>query len=60
MSQNPMVEMQRMFSNSPEWAQFQQLTQGKNEKELEQVARNLAQTKGVDISQFARQNGLQI
>lgn len=55
-----MVEMQRMFSNSPEWAQFQQLTQGKNEKELEQVARNLAQTKGVDISQFARQNGLQI
>ena len=60
MSANPMAEMQRMFGNDPAWGQFQQLTQGKNAKELEQVARNLAQTKGVDISQFARQNGLQI
>ena len=52
--------MQRMFGNSPEWTQFQQLTQGKSRRELEQVARNLAQTKGVDLNQFARQNGLQI
>ena len=60
MSVNPMAEMQRMFGNSPEWSQFQQLTQGKSQRELEQVARNLAQTKGVDLNQFARQNGLQI
>ena len=53
-----MVEMQRMFSNNPEWKQWQQLTQGKNEQELEQVARNLAQTKGIDINQFRSQFGL--
>lgn len=58
MSQNPMVEMQRIFSNNPEWKQWQQLTQGKNEQELEQVARNLAQTKGIDINQFRSQFGL--
>ena len=58
MSQNPMVEMQRMFSNTPVWGQYQQLTQGKNEQELEQVARNLAQTKGIDINQYRSQFGL--
>lgn len=58
MAQNPMAEMQRMFSNSPIWGQFNQLTQGKNEKELEQVARNLAQTKGINLDQFRSQIGL--
>lgn len=59
-TQNPMEEMQKIFGNSPEWQQFKQLTHGKNEKELEQVARNLAKTKGIDINQFAMQNGLRI
>lgn len=58
MSANPMAEMQRMFGNDPAWGQFQQLTQGKNAKELEQVARNLAQTKGINLDQFRSQIGL--
>lgn len=58
MSQNPMGEMQRMFNNSPIWGQFNQLTQGKNEKELEQTARNLAQTKGINLDQLRNQIGL--
>lgn len=58
MSQNPMAEMQRMYSNCPEWKQYQQLIEGKNEQQLEQTARNLAQTRGIDINQFRCQFGL--
>ena len=47
-----------MFSNNPVWGQYQQLIQGKNEQQLEQTARNLAQTKGVDINQLRSQLGL--
>lgn len=58
MAQNPMAEMQRMFSNDPVYSRFQQMIQGKTPQEIEATVRNLAQTRGINIDQFRQQIGL--
>jgi hypothetical protein len=39
---------------------MQEMTSGKNEDEMRQVAMNLAQQKGIDIRQFASQFGIKL
>lgn len=53
--QNPQQMMQGMFQNNPLFKRAQQMAQGKSEQELEQVARNLCQQRGVDFEAMKQQ-----
>lgn len=53
--QNPQQMMQGMFQNNPLFQRAQQMAQGKSEQELEQVARNLCQQRGVDFEAMKQQ-----
>ena len=53
--QNPQQIMQGMFQNNPLFQRAQQMAQGKSEQELEQVARNLCQQRGVDFETMKQQ-----
>lgn len=53
--QNPQHMMQGMLQNNPLFQRAQQMAQGKSEQELEQVARNLCQQRGVDFEAMKQQ-----
>lgn len=53
--QNPQQMMQGMFQNNTLFQRAQQMAQGKSEQELEQVARNLCQQRGVDFEAMKQQ-----
>lgn len=59
-SKNPMATVKQMVGNNPQMQGLITNLQGKNPKELEQYARNLAQSKGVDLKQFMGQYGINI
>ena len=59
-SNNPMAVMQQIVGNNPQMQGLLQNLQGKNPQELEQFARNLAQSKGVNLSQFLNQYGISV
>ena len=53
--QNPQQMMQGMLQNNPLFQRAHQMAQGKSEQELEQVARNLCQQRGVDFDAMKQQ-----
>ena len=55
---NPMQMIGNMAQSNPEIGQVMQIIQGKNPKELEQTARNMARERGIDINSLAHQMGL--
>lgn len=57
---NPMAMVKQMASGNPQMQQLIGNLQGKNTKELEQYARNLAQSKGVDLGQFLGNFGIRL
>lgn len=57
-SQNPMGIMQSMCGNNPAFANLQQLINGKGPQQLEQIARNMARERGVNIDAIMVQMGL--
>lgn len=59
-AQNPMMMIQQMFGNNPQYRQVMQAIQGKSPQQLEQYARNLAKNQGIDLNQLAGQFGLNI
>ena len=59
-SNNPMAVMQQLSNNNPQLQQLMQNLQGKTPQELEQYARNLAQSKGVNLQQLLNQYGCNI
>lgn len=59
-SQNPMMIIQQMMSNHPQYKQIMQVIQGKTPQQLEQYARNLAKNQGIDLNQLVSQFGLKI
>lgn len=59
-AQNPMVIIQQVFGNNPQFKQVMQIAQGKSPQELEQYVRNLYQSQGQDINKMASQFGLKI
>jgi HJR/Mrr/RecB family endonuclease len=52
-----MSVIQQLSNNNPQIQQLMQSIQGKNPQELEQYARNLAQSKGINLDQFLSQYG---
>lgn len=62
MQNNPMIKMfiQNTISRNPQAKQLYDSLKGKNEAELKQYAMNVAQSKGVDLTQFMSQYGIHI
>ena len=53
--------MNQMAQQNPQaFQKMQEMTTGKSEDEMRQVAMNLAQQKGIDIRQFASQFGIKL
>lgn len=46
-SQNPMMMIQQLMGNHPQYKQIMQVIQGKTPQQLEQYTRNLAKIKGL-------------
>ena len=59
-SQNPMMVLQQLLGNNPQYKNVMQMIQGKSPQEIEQFVRNLYQSQGQDIRQVASQFGLKI
>lgn len=59
-SNNPMAVVKQIANNNPQMQGLISNIEGKNPQELEQYARNLAQSKGVDLRQFMNQYGINI
>lgn len=57
---NPMAMVQQLAQNNPQLQPLIQNIQNKTPVELEQYARNLAQSKGVDINKLLNQYGLTV
>lgn len=62
MLNNPMMQMfiQNMISKNPQAKQLYENLKGKSTEELKQYAMNVAQSKGVDLTQFMSQYGITI
>lgn len=54
-SNNPMSVLQQVFGNSPMFGNAMSMVQNKNPAQLEQIARNLAKERGVNIDDMLRQ-----
>lgn len=57
---NPMAMLNQMAQSNPQMAQAMQMIQGKNPQQLEEMARNLAKERGVNIEDVARSLGISI
>jgi hypothetical protein len=61
MEQNLQQQMNLMIQQNPMlYQKVQEMTAGKNESELKEVASNIAKERGINLSQFASQFGLKI
>ena len=56
--QNPMQMMQRMAMNDPRAAQAMQIIRGKSPQELQQIARNMARERNINIDELQRSFGM--
>lgn len=57
---NPMQIISQMAGNNPQMQQGMQLINGKSPAELEQYARNMAQSQGRDINQILNSLGIEL
>ena len=57
---NPMQILNQLSVNNPQLQGLMQNLQGKTPLELKQYAQNMAQARGVDLSQYMKQFGLNI
>jgi hypothetical protein len=61
LKQQLQAKMNQMATENPAlFAKMQQMTNGKNEAELKQVAQNLAKERGIDLQSFAKGFGISI
>lgn len=62
MQNNPMFKMfiQNTINRNPQAKQLYESLKGKSTEELKQYAMNVAQSKGIDLTQFMSQYGIKI
>lgn len=62
MLNNPMMQMfiTNMINSNPQAKQLYENLKGKTDLELKQYAQNVAQSRGIDLSQFMSQYGIKI
>ena len=53
-SNNPLMILQQAFGNNPMFGTAMRMVNGKNPAQLEQIARNLAKERGVNIDDMLR------
>lgn len=59
-AQNPMQTMVQLSQQNPQLNQIMQMTNGKTSAQMEQMVRQAAQQRGVDLNQLARQLGVKL
>lgn len=59
-AQNPMQTMMQLSQQNPQLNQIMQMTNGKTPAQMEQMARQAAQQRGVDLNQLAQQLGVKL
>lgn len=59
-SQNPMQAMMQLSRQNPQLNQIMQMTNGKTPAQMEQMVRQAAQQRGVDLNQLAQQLGIKL
>lgn len=57
---NPNMLIAQIYGKHPQYNRIMQIVQGKSPQELEQYVKNLCQTQGINISNVAKQFGLNI
>lgn len=57
---NPAALLQQMAGSDPQIRQVMQMLQGKNSAQLQEMARNMAKERGVNIEDVARSLDIQI
>ena len=57
---DPRALIQQLAMNDPRAKMAMQIANGKSEKELEQIVRNMAKERNIDIEHLARSMGIQI
>lgn len=57
---NPSMLIAQIYGKHPQYNRIMQIAQGKSPQELEQYVKNLCQTQGINISNVAKQFGLNI
>ena len=56
--ENPMRMLEQMAGRDPRLAQAKKMLQGKDARQLEQMARNMARERGLDLEQLMQSLGL--
>lgn len=59
-AQNPMQTMMQLSGQNPQLNQIMQMTNGKTPAQMEQMVRQAAQQRGVDLNQLAQQLGVKL
>lgn len=59
-AQNPMQTMMQLSQQNPQLNQIMQMTNGKTPAQMEQMVRQAAQQRGVDLNQLAQQLGVKL
>lgn len=59
-AQNPMQTMVQLSRQNPQLNQIMQMTNGKTPAQMEQIVRQAAQQRGVDLNQLAQQLGVKL
>ena len=54
-SGNPQAMMMQQFGNNPQFQSIMQMIQGKNPQQIEQMVRQIAQQRGIDINSVMQQ-----
>lgn len=56
--QNPMQMMEQWAQTDPRMGQAMSMIRGKSPQQLEQMARNMAKERGIDLDMMRRQMGI--
>lgn len=59
-AQNPMQTMMQLSRQNPQLNQIMHMTNGKTPAQMEQMVRQAAQQRGVDLNQLAQQLGIKL
>ncbi len=59
-AQNPMQTMMQLSQQNPQLNQVMQMANGKTPAQMEQMVRQAAQQRGIDLAQLAQQLGIKL
>lgn len=60
MGRNPMAVLQQFAGRDPRMAQVLQMMNGKNPQQLEEMVRNVARERGINLTEFAGSLGIKL